>query len=402
MSITRITLTVLLAAQLLIGATFDIGPRNATDAACPADAVVHQVLPRQADDVPAIFASDVEALLLIDRNSGVSLVERGADELRIVASTVKMLTALTVLQHAGLDEPVRISRTAASTFGAGIGVRAGEEYPVGVLLEGMMTRSGNDAALALAEHVAGSRESFAELMRAEAQRLGITGAVIDDPSGLADSNRFSARQLAIIADAVLDEPTLKAAVAKKSFALGTRPALPNRNLLINRYPEATGIKTGFTTRAGNALVASAERDGRELIAVVLGAGNDPARFVRAEQLLDYGFTRTFAGNVHTKLSWLNINGMTSWQMPATAVIADTAAVTLTWSLPVTPYDPLDVALFFGPERQCRWLTMPKNDVADQPVSVGDLARRVVAHGYGAALFAETSGTVRVSAQGERS
>lgn len=401
MSITRTTVLVLLAAQLLVGAIFDVGRRDATDIACPTDALVHQALPRHADDVLATTVSEVDALLLIDRTAGVSLVERDADELRIVASTVKMLTALTVVQHAALDDPVRISRASASTFGARIGVRAGEEYSVGVLLEGMMIRSGNDAALALAEHVAGSREDFVELMRREAQRLGLTGAVIEDPSGLADSNRLSARHLATIADALLADPTLKAASAKEFFTLGAGQALPNRNLLMSRYPDATGIKTGFTTRAGNALVASAERDGRELVVVVLGAGNDPARFVHAEQLLEHGFARTFAGNVHSKLSWLNIDGMTSWQMPATTVVADTAAVRLAWALPATPHDLLDVELFFGPKRQCRWLTVPEHDVSDRPVSVGDLARRVVAHGYGAALFSETSGTVPVLVEGER-
>lgn len=400
MNATRMTVLVLLAVQLLLGATVDVGRQEATGTACSADAVVHQVLPRHADDVLAPPAPAAEALLLIDRASGVTLVERDADTPRIVASTVKMLTALTVIRHAAFDEPVRISSAAASTFGARIGVRAGEEHSVAVLLEGMMTRSGNDAALALAEHVAGSRTGFAELMRREAERLGIVDAVIEDPSGLADSNRLSARHLAIIADAVLAEPALKAAASQPSFAFGTRQPLPNRNRLIGNYPGATGVKTGFTTRAGNAVVASAERNGRELIAVVLGAHSDLARFRRAEQLLEYGFTRTFAGDVRSKLSWLNINGMTSWQIPPTTVVADSAAVTLTWSLPVTPYDPLDVALFLGHKRKCRWQTAPQSDAADRSMSVGDLARRVVAHGYGAALFGDSSGTVRVPVQGE--
>lgn len=402
MTVTRLTVLILLASQLLLAASVDTGARESSVAACQAEAVVEATLPRTADEVLASMPPGAEALLLIDRTTGVTLVERDADTLRVVASTVKMLTALTVLRHAEMTQPVRISQAAASARGARIGIRAGEEHTVGVLLAGMMVRSGNDAALALAEHVAGTDEAFAKLMQHEANRLGIAEAIIEDPSGLRDRNQFSARQLATIADAVLSEPLLRAMVTQPTFGFDARQALPNRNLLIGRYVGATGVKTGFTSRAGNTLVASAERNGRELIAVVLGAGSDEARFARAEQLLDYGFTRTFSKEVDTQLSWTNTQGVTTWQMPATTVVADTAAVALTWSLPKSPYDAVEVVLLLGQTRQCSWRTVPAHNATGQLASVGEIATRVVAHAYGADLMAESSGTLRVPVQGERS
>lgn len=397
----RLVMLVVLGALLLLGASGSVGPPTETLDTCSADVVAHHQLPRRADEVLPASLAAVRSLILVDRNTGVTLVERDADSMQIVASTVKMLTALTVFRHAQMDEIVRISSAATATFGATLGLRAGEQYPVAVLLAGMMMRSGNDAALALAQHVAGSEEAFVALMRAEANQLGIQDAIINDPSGLADTNRFSARQLATIADAMLAEPALIATFSQSLFAIGSKRALPNRNRLIGSYPGANGIKTGFTTRAGNALVGSAKRDGRELIAVVLGATSDPQRFKSAEQLLDYGFAQVFAGEVHTQLSWLTSVGMTTWQMPVTTIIADAVPASLVWSLPALAGDTLDVTLSFAQIPQCRWRTMARVQAADRPSSVGDVGRRVVAHGYGAVLFQESSGTLRVPVEGAR-
>lgn len=402
MTSSRVTVLTLVGALLLLGASVDVAPSRQGQDSCNAAVVVHPALPRDVDDVFSARVPLAEALLLIDRNTGVTLVERNADALRVVASTVKILTALTVLRHSSVEEMVGVSRAATSQIGASIGLVAGQEYPVGILLEGLLTRSGNDAAFALAEHVAGSQTAFVVLMRQMADELGLDGAIIADPSGLADSNRLSARQLAVIADAALADPQLAPLFAKRSFQLGSGAPLPNRNLLLERYDGATGVKTGFTSRAGHALVASAERDGRALIAVVLSAGSEAVRFQRAEELLTFGFSRTFANDVATQLSWTSTAGVSTWQLPSTTIVSASGAVGLRFGLPANPYTPVTVDLDVNQEPLCRWRSVPTIVPHERPDSVGEIVREMVAHGYGAALFDEYSGSLRVPLQGGRS
>jgi len=397
----RVTLFVLLAAQLLLGANVDVPPR-VVGGNCDAAVIVDGALPKPVDDVFSSGIPRAEALLLLDRNTGIALLERNADALRVVASTVKILTALTVIQHADMNDVVRIQPEAVRTIGATIGLQAGQEYPVHVLLTGLITRSGNDAAAALAAHVSPDETAFVALMRDEAVKLGIEGATINDPTGLSDTNRLSARHLAILANAALANPLLAPLFAQPSFRLGESPAVPNRNVLIGRYVGATGVKTGFTTRAGHALVASAQRDGRELIAVVLSAGSDAARFARAEQLLDFGFTRTFARSLDTELSWHHSYGVSHWRIPDSTVIAAGSALAVVWTLPEDPYQPLQVQLLLDQNPFCDWRSIPLVARSESPETVGEIIRGIVGHGYGAALLEQTSGSLRVPVQGARS
>ncbi|MEX2325077.1 MAG: serine hydrolase [Nitriliruptoraceae bacterium] len=230
--------------------------------------------------------------LLIEASTGQVIAGQRYRQRRPVASTIKTLTALTALQRAGLDTVITAGDEVAQTAGAGVGLRPGDEWSLATLLDAMMVRSGNDAAEVVARHVGGSRDAFVDMMRADAQQLGIVGAVIDDPAGLDDTNRLSAHDLAIIGLAALADPQLRTTMARRSMLVPRQGELDNRNLLIGGYPGATGIKTGFTVAAGNSLIASARRGERELVAVVLGAGDDPQRFDDATRLLDYGFTHT--------------------------------------------------------------------------------------------------------------
>jgi D-alanyl-D-alanine carboxypeptidase len=398
----RLVLTVLVAAPMLLGAAFDVDRQNFGADACPSQLVIQRGFPVTADDVFAQQLPDAEALLLFDRTTGVAIVERDADSLRIVASTVKILTALTVVRHVAQDELVVVSPAAARSIGASIGLRAGQQYPVGVLLAGMLVRSGNDAAIALAEHVAGDVTSFVALMRQEAELRGVASASVDDPSGLADSNRLSARQLAVLADVALADPVLGPLLKAADFRLNNGPISPNRNLLIGRFDGATGVKTGFTTRAGHAVVASAKRGHRDLIAVVLSAGSEQTRFDRAEQLLTYGFQRTAVHTVSSELAWTNIHGVTSWALPSTTVLSSSDPVSVRWSLPTTPADVIHVDLLMGQERYCQWRSAPKTYRDDASLSMGEAIRGIVGQGLGTALFAETSGSLRVPVQGGRS
>lgn len=231
------------------------------------------------------------AFVLADAVTGQVLAARAPDTPRPVASTVKMLTALSVLERAELDEIVTAGDEVREVGGAGVGIAPGDRWTVGELLAGMIARSGNDAAVTLAAHVGGSVEDFVALMRADAAALGLHDAVLHSPTGLDDANRLTARQLATIARAALADARFRTPAARAVVDLPGIGRVPSRNLLLGTYPGATGVKTGHTDAAGWSLVASARRAGRELVAVVLDSASDTARFDDARALLDHGFDR---------------------------------------------------------------------------------------------------------------
>lgn len=253
----------------------------------PALAVVPGRWERQLQDPPAS-----PAWILVEASTGQVVIGRRHQHRRPVASTIKTLTALSAVERASLDTWITVGEEVSETAGAGVGLRPGDDWTLGRLVDAMMIRSGNDAAEAVAHHVGGTREAFVEMMRADAAQLGIDGAVIHDPTGLDDTNRLSAHDLALLGLAALREPTLRTSMARPTMIVPRQGELENRNLLIGDYLGATGVKTGFTLAAGNSVIASAQRGERELVAVVLGAGDDPERFDDAIRLLDYGFTQT--------------------------------------------------------------------------------------------------------------
>lgn len=240
---------------------------------------------------PAPPPASARAFLLVDAATGQVLAARDADRPLLVASTVKLLTVLTALQHLDLDDTVAVGPEAdPGDGGAGASVDPGESWTVADLLDAVMVRSGNDAARALAGAVThGDLDAFTDLMAATADDLGVEDVVLTEPTGLDDGNELSARALGTIARAALADPRIRASARQDTVVLPDVGEVPNRNLLIGEYAGATGLKTGHTTAAGWCLVASAERDGRELVAVVLGAREDPDRFEEAQALLDHGF-----------------------------------------------------------------------------------------------------------------
>ncbi len=275
----------LLSLVLLAGAPATTTPRAAPGLHPPPQLATASV----PDGWPSPPAASAVAYVLLDADTGQVLAERNADQRRPVASTVKVLTALTVLNRADASDEVRIPAAAARVGGASVGLRAGDVWTVGQLLDALVVRSGNDAATALAIHVGGSVEGFVALMRADARALGLDGLTLTSPSGLDDRNRLSARDLAVISRAAMTDPRFRTVAARRSADLPGPGAEETRNELLLTYPGATGIKTGFTDAAGYAVVGSAERAGRELIAVVLGSRSAGTRFVEAASLLDHGF-----------------------------------------------------------------------------------------------------------------
>lgn len=234
---------------------------------------------------PPVSAS---AYVVVDVATGQQLAAREADQLRPVASTIKILTALTVLRRVQLDEVVTVGEEVEAVGGAGVGLQPGDQWTVEQLLQAMIARSGNDAAVALAAHVAGSVDRFVGLMRADAESLEVEGIRLDDPTGLSDRNRVSARHLAELARAALADPDFRRISALADVDLPRGGPQTTRNLLLLDYPDATGVKTGQTAAAGWSVVGSAERRDREVVAVVLDAAGDDDRFKDAAALLTYG------------------------------------------------------------------------------------------------------------------
>jgi D-alanyl-D-alanine carboxypeptidase len=248
-------------------------------------------------------AAQAEALLLIEADTGKVLQAENATMPWYPASLSKMMTAYVTLKavkegRISLDALLTVSPTAASQSPSKMGFRPGTQVTVDNALKMMLVKSANDMAVVLAEGVGGSIDGFAAQMNDAAKQLGMTQTSYVNPNGLpADGQITSARDMAILARAIIhDLPEYEYFVHIPSIRFGKR-ITQNFNKLIGRYPGADGFKTGFICASGYNLVGSATRDGKRLIAVVMGASSGMNRAIRAAQLLDRGF----AGN---GLSWL--------------------------------------------------------------------------------------------------
>ncbi|POB11563.1 D-alanyl-D-alanine carboxypeptidase family protein [Sulfobacillus sp. hq2] len=232
------------------------------------------------------------AAILMDAKTGAILYEKNAFKQMDPASVTKMMTALLVIQHGHLSRVVTISSHAASTVGSRMHIATGQQYTVYDLLHGLLMRSGNDASVALAEADAGSVSRFVAKMNVKAQELGAFNTQFENPNGLTKPGHFSsAYDLALIARYAMTVPLFRQIVANKEAVVTElrhhqRREIHNTNQLLYTFPGATGIKTGTTDAAGKCLVASAQRNGDELIAVVLHSQD---RYSDARNLLAWGF-----------------------------------------------------------------------------------------------------------------
>ena len=231
------------------------------------------------------------ACVVVDE-TGTELWARRPDAPVPNASTTKMATALLVIEEADLTDRVTVSRLAASTGGGGLDLLPGEVYDLKGLLYALLLTSSNDAAVALAEHTAGSVPDFMADLNPMVDRLGAHDTHFETPHGLDVPGHVStASDLALIARELLENPVLSEIVATPEIGIegpkGT-VELENRNVLLEGYRGAIGVKTGYTLGAGNVLVAAAEREGRTLISVALRSVDATAD---SRLLLDYGFER---------------------------------------------------------------------------------------------------------------
>jgi D-alanyl-D-alanine carboxypeptidase (penicillin-binding protein 5/6) len=231
---------------------------------------------------------------LVDFSTDRVLSASAADEQLAPASLTKLMTAYVVFGalHSGrirLDESAHVSAKAWRTGGTRMFIEVNSDVGIDDLLHGLLIQSGNDAAVALAEHVAGSVDAFVVEMNAAAQKLGMKNSVFKNPHGLPARGHYTtARDLAVLAKAIIEEfPDFYGIYAEREFSYNGI-AQNNRNALL-RDPTVDGLKTGYTESAGYCLVSSAKRDGMRLIAVVLGAPSPRIRNDGAQKLLDYGF-----------------------------------------------------------------------------------------------------------------
>ena len=238
--------------------------------------------------------STARAACVLEVETGRVLFEKEMHRRLPMASTTKVMTALLALERGELTDAVTCSKRAFGVPGTSIYLAEGETLTLEEMLLGLMLASGNDAAAAIAEHIGGSLPQFVQLMNERARELGAKNTHFANPHGLPDDTHVTtAYDLALIAREAMKNPLFRRLVSTKEATISWQGRdygrkLHNKNRLLRDYPGATGIKTGFTSRAGRCLVFGAERDGMELVGVVLGCAN---WFNEAARLLDRCFER---------------------------------------------------------------------------------------------------------------
>jgi len=224
------------------------------------------------DGIPKTTAASV---IVVDANTGQTLYEKNADQIRAPASTQKLLTGLIVAEHGFLDQPVTVQPVDTLADPVKLNIKPGDTYQRIELLRALLVKSPNDVARCLARDYAGSVEAFAEVMNRRARELGAVHSHFVNPNGLPVPGQYStARDLSLIARTAYANPTIRSIVCLPElvfrYANGRTRELENTNKLLRRLPYCNGMKTGYTEAAGKCLIASGSRPGREVIVVVLG------------------------------------------------------------------------------------------------------------------------------------
>ncbi len=240
----------------------------------------------QVSGAPAV---DAAAAVILDAKTGRVLYAKNATVHRSIASTTKIMTAILAIENGNLDDKVTISKRAASIWGSTINLQTGQEYTLNELLYGLLLNSGNDASIAIAEHISGSVEEFVKKMNEKAKELGAYDTSYANTHGLDAPGHYStAYDLGRIARYALENPIFSKIVGTKYAAIPGRQ-LHNTNELLELYEGADGVKTGYTGKAGRCLVASATRDGMRLISVILGSPTNYKRALSSKSILDFAF-----------------------------------------------------------------------------------------------------------------
>ena len=276
------------------------------------------------EDTIEVTASNVSELpktnsrryIVYDRISKSMIIGKNEDIKSAMASTTKIMTTIVILEKADLNEKVTVSAKAGGTGGSRLGLKRGDKASVRDLLYGLMLRSGNDAAVALAEHVGGSVKGFAELMNEKAIELGLTNTHFVTPHGLDDANHYTtALELAKLTDYAMDNETFAKIVGTKSTTIyiNNQPRqINNTNELLGVLNGVVGVKTGFTNNAGRCLVTETKRNNMDIITIVLGADTKKDRTKDSVNLIEYTFSKYKMYNLEEQIiqefnKWKNIN-----------------------------------------------------------------------------------------------
>lgn len=295
------------------------------------------------------------ACLYLPQNNAF-IFEKNADRRHPMASTTKIMTALVVLEQVALDEIVTVSPEAAGIEGSSIYLQVGNQFTVEDLLYALLLASANDAATALAIHVAGNEEAFAALMNEKAEALSLSDTHFTNPHGLYHEEHYTtAKELAKITATALENETFARIVATKSKVIysadkETVRTLSNHNKLLRAYNDCVGVKTGFTKNSGRCLVSAAERDGMQLIAVTLDAPDD---WRDHTAMLDLGFS-LYQG--------YSLADGISFQIPVVGGVAD--------SVGLSPKNPITVVL--PKETDAPSLSLEINHFAVAPIRRGQV------------------------------
>ena len=276
------------------------------------------------EDTIEVTASNVSELpktnsrryIVYDRISKSMIIGKNEDVKSAMASTTKIMTTIVILEKADLNEKVTVSAKAGGTGGSRLGLKRGDKTSVRDLLYGLMLRSGNDAAVALAEHVGGSVKEFAELMNEKAIELGLTNTHFVTPHGLDDANHYTtALELAKLTDYAMNNETFSKIVGTKSITIyiNNQPRqINNTNELLGVLNGVVGVKTGFTNNAGRCLVTETKRNNMDIITIVLGADTKKDRTKDSVNLIEYTYSKYKMYNIEEKIieefnKWKNIN-----------------------------------------------------------------------------------------------
>ena len=247
-------------------------------------------------------AINSRSCIVFDRNSQMILYGKNEQKQVKMASTTKIMTAIIVIENANLEETIEVSKKAANTGGSRLGLKTGDKIKISDLLYGLMLVSGNDAAVALAEHVGGNIEGFANLMNEKAKELNLKNTHYESPHGLdSDGHYTTAYELAKLTDYALKNRIFSKIVGTKNYAItinGYSKSLSNTNELLGNLDGVYGVKTGFTNGANRCLVTSCKRDNMDIICVVLGADTKKFRTQDSIKLIEFAFNNFTYINVN--------------------------------------------------------------------------------------------------------
>ncbi|MGG3957382.1 D-alanyl-D-alanine carboxypeptidase family protein [Bhargavaea massiliensis] len=338
------------------------------------------IVSAHAEQPKVELATEVRSAILIERDTGAILYEKNAHEPLPPASMTKIMTMLLIMEAIDqgklkLDERVRASEYAASMGGSQIFLEPGEEMTVDDLLKGVAIGSGNDAAVALAERIAGSEEAFVHMMNEKAKQLGIKHTTFENTTGLPAKNHYStAYDMAMMAKELLKydlitkytgtyEDYLREHTDKKFW-------LVNTNRLVKFYPGVDGLKTGYTSEAKYCLTATAKKGNMRVIAVVFGAPTPKARNAQITKMLDYAFSHYETKPLYKKGETIAMLPVSKGKKKAVAAVTS---------------EPISVLLQKGEKSEAVKTTWKLNKKVKAPVKKGDVLGMLVVKKDGAVI-----------------